>query len=1104
MSLFVYQSNRLERLVQRLASVTHQPLSSPFVTEQIVVETQGMAQWLRLELAGMGGIVANLALPFPRAFISGLIRTVVPAEAQSGAIEPEALTWRVMGRLGALLKQPEFDQIRNYLSTSDDPRRKFQLAERIATLLDQYSVYRPHWIAAWQSGQDATPPLGEQAHWQAALWRAVMTDGLACQGKFLYELIQSLSMPGRDCAALPERLSVMVTGSLPPSYLAVFEALARHIPVHLFCFCPCREYWGDVVTPWEADRIQASTGGGQFSPEDLHLGRLNPLLASCGKTGRGFQQLVTDLDQAEEVGDDFVDPGAAHLLARVQASILGLEEVPEDRPIIQRNDRSIQVHACHSPLRELQVLRDQLLDWFATDSTLSPADVLVMLADMEAYAPYIKGVFETAEPGAPAIPFTLAGRGARQESALTDGFLSLLQLSFGRLPATAVTDLFETPAVRRRFGVAEEELAQVRLWIQNAAIRWGRDGQHRSKLGLPAFKEHTWDHGCNRLLLGYAMADGQDALVHELLPCEGIEGTATSLLGRWLDFLKQLFAALDELATPRTLESWAATLNQLLDALFLTLPEEERAAHRIRQVLETLRQQQRVSGFDDRVPLSVVLERLVPQLEADQPGSAFLNGTMTFCGLGPMRGIPYKAVCLLGMQDGSFPRNPAPPSFDLMAQHPQLGDESRRDDDRYLFLQSLLSARERFYVSYVGQSVRDNTPRPPSVVVSELLDFIGAQFRLEETPETAGGDEPAIIKDLLLTVHRLHAFSPAYFRQGNGSDPRLFGYSPTLAQVSRILVEPSNRPRPEAFLSQSLPAIDRASTNVTLHELQSFYRNPSRVFVERSFEFKLPEDKELLLDEEPFAVDGLEAYHCKQAVLDAHLNGSPLSRLLPAWRGAGKLPPGPAGILAGNGFMAGVSPMLSRIQERIGQARAEARPFQLKINSFTFEGELGVFPGVGLVHYRAAKVDPKKKGEAHLKLWIEHLVLQLLGQETQSVLMGQDQTWLFSPVPEAEKILGELLDLYCRGLTAPLPFFPKSGFTYVIGPGPQTHRPAEELASEVWEGNEDYESEAGEKEEPYFHLCFRNHPDPLGPDFQQLARQVVQPILAHATEVKSP
>lgn len=1105
MSLFLYQSNRLEPLVARLAVTCQAPLSSPFVAEQVVVETQGMAQWLRLELARRNGIAANLQLPFPRAFISGLINAVVPAELRSGAIEPAALAWRIMGRLDALLPRPEFKRIREYLAAAEDPRRQFQLAERIAALFDQYSVYRPKWIEGWLKLQESTLGLGPDGDWQASLWREVMTEGLACQGKFLYELIQALGRPTCDRARLPERLSVMVASTLPASYLAVFEALGRHIPVHLFCLSPSREYWGDLATPGEAGRLRARAERAGVQPEDLHLDPLNPLLASCGRTGREFQNVIAELEAIEEPLDLFEPPTHPDLLGHLQASILTLEGAPESRPVIRRDDRSLQIHACHSPLRELQVLRDHLLEWFAADPTLAPGDVLVMFTEVETYAPYLKGVFDSAEPGAPAIPYTVSDRGGRGESALTDGFISLLQLASSRLTATAVTDFFEMAPVRRRFGVAEEDLEQVRLWIQNAAIRWGQDGPHRARLGLPAFEEHSWEHGCNRLLLGYAMPDGRETLVRDLLPCDGVEGTATALLGRWLDFLERLFAGLDTLSVPRALESWATTLNQVLDELFLVGAEDERAARTLRQALDALRQQQRISGFDHAVPLSVILERLVPQLEAVQPGGASLRGTVTFAGLGPMRGIPFKAVCLLGLNDGAFPRNPAPPSFDLMARHPCPGDESQRDDDRYLFLQSLLSARERLYASYVGLSTRDNSPRPPSVVVSELLDFVGARFRLEGDPEGTAGGESALITDLVLTVHRLHAFSPAYFQpaagrsqEPGGADARLFSYASSLGQVSQAVADPARRPPVEPFVLQPFPAVAEAGRTVALRDLQRFFRNPARAFVEKTLEFKLPEDKDLILDEEPFSVDGLDVFQCKQAVLEAHLSGKPAAQLIQVWRGQGKLPPGPAGLLAGNGFIASADPMLARLTKWVQQGRPEMRPVRLELGARKLEGELPVYPGVGVVHYRAANVDPKKKGEAHLRLWIDHLVLQLLGPEKESVLVGEDQTWVYQPVAKAGELLVQLLDIYEQGLTEPLPFFPKSALVYVRGPGVRTKKTAAELALETWEGSEFDDEAEGECEDPYFNLCFRNHPDPLGPGFRDLAAQVFGAWDAHA------
>jgi len=1099
MSLILYKSNRLETLAHNLAEQSlRPPLSSPFVAEQILVQTQGMAQWLELELSKRQGIVANVEFPFPRAFLSRLTMDLLSEQARTGAIEPEALTWRVMGRIEALLPQPAFSDIKNYLASSPDPRRKFQLAERVAGLFDQYSIFRPEWIAAWHNG--------EETHWQAALWRAVMTDGLACQGKFLHELIQALQHPGCDKARLPERLSIFAPNNLPPIYLAVFAALASHIPVHLFCLCPCREYWGDTLTPGEAERIQALTGDGNLNPEDLHLEGANPLLAAWGRTGRAFQRLVTDLEGIEREVEDYYEPETGHLLGSIQSSILVVEdEAAEDREKVEvkRNDRSIQIHACHSPLRELQVLRDHLLEWFATDPTLTPQDILVMLPDLEVYAPFIKGVFENVEPGAPLIPYTLAARGPRQESSLVAGFADLLQLASSRLTAPEVVDLFDTAAVRRRFGVAEEELPQIRQWIQVSGIRWGQDADHRAQLGLPRFPEHTWDHGSSRLLLGYAMADGEDALVQGFLPCEGIEGTATRLLGQWLDFLQQLFASLDELAKDRALSDWTNTLNRLLDRLFLPDPDEELAANAIRQILDGLRQQQAISKFDQELPLGVVLERILPKFGDDQPGKAFLRGCVTFSGLNPMHTVPFRAICLLGMQDGSFPRSPAPPSFDLMAQHPRTGDESRRDDDRYLFLETLLSARDRFYVSYIGRSVRDNSPRSPSVLVSELLDFIGSRYRLEGEQEPEAVEEPRIVRDLLVTIHRLHGFSPTYFRRGAGADPRLFGYSPALARIGQFLADPESHSPAEAFLREPLAEPGEEFKAVTLRDLQFFFRNPSRFFVEKRLEFRLPEDRDLLQEEEPFSVGGLEAFNLKQQILDSFFDQKPISRLVSVWKGSGLLPPGPAGGLMANDLFSKTGPLAERLLERLGRTKRDMRRFELPLGPFKVVGQLAFFPGVGLVHYRAAKVDPKKKGEAHLKLWIEHLLLQLTGWQgpKHSYLIGEDGTWLFQEVANAAALLQVLLDLYFKGLSAPLPFFPKSSFAYAIGPGPRTAKSAEDLAREAWEGNPDDEFGRGELEDPYFNLCFRNHPEPLNVEFQQMASAVVRPLLDSEKEL---
>lgn len=1106
MSLILYKSNQLEKLAEFLVTkVMSNPLQSPFAAEQIIVQTQGVAQWLKLELSRRQGFAFNVQFPFPRSFLFQLMEQVLPQAPKP--IEPEALTWRIMETIVPLLDEPEFVEIKKYLADNDD-RRRFQLAERVANLFDQYSVYRPEFIDAWlNKGQpsgvfSANSPDALTEQWQSILWRKSMTENLACQGKFLFEFIEALKKNKFKKEALPERITIFGATSMPPKYLEAFKALGGHIDVHLFWLSPCKEFWGHDLNSRERSRVQAA-GKGSASAE-LHLEPGHPLLASWGKTGRDFLNLVVEADTGDEkekvevaAGDeakDFVEPGTGNLLGFLQSGILHLEENDGDekaKPFdFDPEDRSLQIHSCHSPLRELQVLRDQLLCWFSVDKELMPDHIVVILPDMEAYAPYVKGVFQAKEAGSPSIPYTLADQNLLQLNPMIEGYVALLRLQGSRLTASSVMAFFETSAVRRRFMVGEGDVGQIQQWLKSSGARWGRNAQHREDLGIPGFAEHSWEHGRDRLLLGYAMADDTDEVVAGMLPSEGVEGTTTELLGRWLDFQQQLFTVLDELGKLRTLTGWADYLNQAFDMLFLPDKEDAAAANIIRLANNDLRKQQESSGFNGEISLAVVLERLLPCFEQPSTGKASLRGAVTFSGLNSVRGIPFKCVCMLGMQDGSFPRSPSPVTFDLMAKEPKAGDSSRREDDRYLFLETLLSARDRFYISYVGQSIRDNSKRLPSVVVSELLDFIDERCRIK-SGETSG--ESHAVHDLLVAEHGLHPFSPAYFcKTTMGGRPQLFSFSPANAKISQALIKRAGDAGVE-FLKTPLGEPGAEFRSLKLQDLQSFYRNPSKYFVKNRLEFTLPKVKEMIEDEEPFALDNLEKYKLEEEALDLMVEENLPKDIVSRWVARGLVPPASVGKLLGGEIVDEMRPISGKIRRRIGTAKEVPLHFTLAIDDFQVEVQLKPYAGVGLVHYRPSEVEAKEKPNPHLHIWLEHLALQLAedwtGQKT-SCLIGADKTYVYGEIKnkdEVKKALSELLKAYWQGLTRPLHFFPKSSFAYVH-PAPENL----DRALTKWEGSE---YSQGEKEDPYFRLCFGGRPVPEEKEFQDLATQIVSPLV---------
>src|SRR6266496_558313 len=490
----------------------------------------------------------------------------------------------------------------------------------------------------------------------------------------------------------------------------------------------------------------------------------NELLGANGKVGRDFLNLIAGLTPVAE-HEDFVSPakaesGAAPVLVEIQSDIFELKSgTAKVKRFIAPSDRSLQIHSCHSIVRELEVLHDHLLELFQEDSALKPKDIIVMMPDVSIYAPFIDAVFGVPENPKHKIPYSVADREARAGSGIIDTFFRILEIMPGRFTASEVFAILEAPAVQRCFGIAPAEMETMRRWVDECAIRWGIDAQHRERLGLPAFAENSWRHGLDRMLMGSALRPENRQLFEEILPFDEIEGSNAELLGNFVEFVERLFQCASEFSKSRPLSDWQRDLRETLDAFLEAEEVAQRELNRLRSAIAALGEIGAASQNESAVPLDVVVAQLEYSLEESSSGAGFLSGQLTFCALKPMRSVPFKVVCLLGLNDTAYPRHDRATGFDLVAQHPTRGDRNIRDGDRALFLEALLSAREVFYLSYIGQSLRDNQPLPPSVLASELLDYISENFH--------------VAIDQFVIKHPLQAFSPRNF-QNNG---RLFSYS---------------------------------------------------------------------------------------------------------------------------------------------------------------------------------------------------------------------------------------------------------------------------------------------------------------------------------------
>ena len=1087
-NLTIYTSNNMEILAEQLARIVREPMPSPISSEIIIVQSRGMERWVSMELAMHNGVCANCFFPFPNLFLQQIFKKFIPDMPDESVFDPVTMTFRIMKILPTCSNLPGFESLKRYLVDDVKGMKLFQISQKTADLFDQYLVFRPEMIFRWEKGKED--------HWQAQLWREISSgkENLH-RARMRKTLLEKIKKQPHEIKNLPDRISIFGISYLPPFHLDTFIEISRLSQVNLFLMNPCREYWAEIVPPRQIKEIQRKYITSTGITEDLYLEEGNRLLASMGTLGRNFFSMISGIDC--QMFEQFKDAEERSMLSKIQSDILNLKDRGFSRldsdpdlntsdifsPSLNRFslqqdvDTSVQIHSCHSPMREIEVLHDNLLAMFEEDPDILPKDIVVMAPDIESYAPFIHAVFDAQTDEALRIPFTIADRDIRKESSVIEGFMSILNLKGSRLGATRVMALLESAGIKEQFGLTESDIGIAERWIKETNIRWGMDADFRRELGLPGFSENTWKAGIERLLLGYAMPGLDHKMFSGILPYDQIEGGEVKILGKFLKLLDRVFTCIDSLDQPRTLGDWHLKLVEIIEEFFAPDGDSEREIQVLRRILDEMSKKEELSGFNQLLEIEVVKSFLENLLESVNFGTGFISSGVTFCAMLPMRSIPFKVVCLVGMNMDAFPRESKTLGFDLMAKNPRIGDRSRRNDDKYLFLEALISARNKFYISYVGQSIRDNTRIVPSVLVSELIDYIKEGFGFSE--------------DQMVTLHRLQAFSSEYFKAGG----KLFSYSREnfAASCSRY-----DRKDITSLISSKLPDPAHEWKNLDIKDLSAFFSNPNKFLLEKRLGIYLHERADVSEERENFSLGHLEKYILEQEMVLNRLSGSELKDIFPVKKASGQLPHGNVGEFIYNEISLDAEGFVRKIEEHITDKCLDDHDVDIEVAGFNLRGRLTDIYEHGLIQIRYAK----SKSKYLLNTWIYHLILCALVEgkrPVKSFLLCKDTAWEFSPVSNFTDVLKYLLKLFWQGMSEPLHFFPESSFEYAskLLLKNQTIQTASNSAKNKWTGND---FARGESEDPYFELCF-GKTDPLDQDFGKIAEQVFAPVLNHCREI---
>ncbi len=1106
-------ANRLETLRDALLDGLATAPAAPFAADQVIVPSSALRRDLTLAMAERYGICANVEFSFLAQWLWRQIGRVLPTVAAESPFAAPVLAWRILQWFGDADFVAGHPRLSGYLAQTDAVSR-YDLAGRVAALFEQYLTYRPDWLAEWAAGREvALPQAGaaqrEDQAWQAALWRAITTQLGVEQEHPASAFLRSVAGAGEAArrAGLPPAAHVFCLPTIPPLYLNLLRQLGRWIDLHLYVLNPCREYWFEIV---DRRRLSWLAARGEAAWHETG----NRLLAGWGKQTQSHIDLLLEAAGDAEADDGgFTEAAGETLLARLQNAILDLTELEPGSVPLDACDRSIEIHVCHSLTRELEVLQDQLLALFTAPDPPRPCDILVVTPDLEAAAPLVDAVFGNA-PRERHIPYAISGRARGTVNAPARAFLALLALLTSRWAASAVFDLLQQPIVARRFGIVAADLDAIRAWMRVSGMRWGMDARHREQHGLPGLERFSFDDGLQRLFLGYALPGSsplppgyrrvgvssevpgareapseQPPPWLDLLPAGNAEGSAALALGRFSRYIGELARWRGELGRPLAAAAW---LHKLLAGLDAFLEPEDGEIDDLGEVRDAIRQlhgNMVQGGIGEPVSLDVVRAALEALLD-DPARGGVATGMVTFSSLSSLRNLPFRFVGAVGLNDGAFPSASRPLEFDLMALAPQRGDRQRRVDERNLFLDLLLAARERLYLSYTGRSIRDNAPLPGSVLVSELI----------ETLLPALAADPAAARAHLVLEHPLQPFAQGYFLQEG--DPRLRSFNRELCEARRQALAAKSEIQGEApvgadaddedgggdpvgrFFAAPLAEPGPEWREVDLERLRRFFRNPCQFLLRERLGIQLARAEEELVDDEPFLPDFSERQALAERLLPHCLGGMATADLRRLARAGIEYPPGTLGGLLLDRDLDNLRQFAASVRAATTQPclppHSASLDFDLDGEAWRLSGAFADPRGSGLVRWRYDDT----RAVDYLAAWLDHLFLCVAapaGAARETRWLSRDGEFRILPCERATETLAGLLRLYRRGLRAPLHFFPKSAWQYMLSGSLYK-------AAATW--NSSPGRPFGEAEHPAYRLALRGVADPLDEDFEACAQSV--------------
>jgi exodeoxyribonuclease V gamma subunit len=1032
--LRIIVSNKLEKLILKLHENINHKNIHPLAKIPLCVQTAGMQRWLGLKLSELSGISANLDYIFPGALMKRLVERT--SDRKPSWPDKEELIWKVFKELQDI-NDPVYADISAYIENDLNSIKTYRLSGRIADTFDQYQVYRPEMVMKWLSPAP-DKELKDEDLWQRDLLRRVFSNRDKCKTVLFDRYIKSCQKGAVSEKQLGGTIHLFGISVLPPFFMEMLRATAKVTDVNFYLLSPTNHYWGDSKSVKEIRREERYKGK---LAEEIYIEEKHQLLDNLGMVGRDFFDHIYSSDDLYEDIDIYEEIEKETVIGSIQSEIMNLEQGEE-----KLSDDSIVIANCHNPLREVEALYDHLLDIFNKDS-ISPSDILVMTPEIEKYAPYIRSVFDNPYSENTLIPYSIADISEKMSSRPAGIFMELLKSIRGDFNLREVINLISYDIIADKFSIPLSDIPSIADVLNINGAYWGYGREHLDNCGLDIEDTFTWKKALQRIALG--LTEGDSCRMYSVAAGNNVPFPMAEKLGGMMKFVDMSSNYAEMLRQKNTPERWCEIFFEMVENFFSSSQQYTDDLLYLTKSITRINEETSNAEFSEETFAEPVIERLDNLLSEVRGAKGFMTGKVTFCAMLPMRSIPFKHICIIGLNENTFPRQKKSLEFDLIAKKPRPGDRSNRDSDRYLFLETLLSVRDRLYLSYTGQSEKDNNEIPPSTLITELVQHLETRFGMRN----------------IEIKHKLHSYSSDYFKKG-----RLFTYSPQKYEAAKALREEADI---KQFCTTDIEA--QELTDLALHRFEQALISPPKFFLENTLGIFSGINSKILPETEKMNFAGLNKYGIQSHSVQTALSGEDVREFLRYSKMTAQLPPENLGEYYAEETFSQVSDFASRINE-ISDTTPKLTDFETEIDGLTVRGRMEGIADNNHIFIKLSSVKPKDL----IKAWARHLLLNN-EREVITHILSPLEHLVMSP-PHNGTYLSELVEIIRNAAKRPLLFHATDGYSLLD----------KELQIQGVDKKDDFSNLSID---PSFRICFRKGSENM--DMTTLALKIFEPVKKH-------